>query len=566
MGEVVAADPVALDLLHWLARRDDTAAASAASFAATSAPDASFLFAFDKGMFSLSPARRDKLRVSLLSVVVPYDDPCLGGPMTRWMLQNLVGYHSVFVNALVHSTGGKGFFTGESMFRANTDGISSISHASEIQSFSEGALSLIIFKIGTLCSALFLLFSSSSLVSFILSQTQDRMLRFTMALQARVMARLPLLPLIAAHLLSSLVFVPLMLGVLFFLFEFFSNQLLAFLVLVAVWVCEVFSLTTCRTAGSMRVFPKVFGAAFTWFHVYYLAYPFGYHFVALGCVACLIATTMFFLWNRYELPALLIGTISAAATRAPEVAAIMGPGFAGVPHPTVLSPTMAQGDGEWGSDRARTAFPLQRNREASPQRRPASWGWNDSHSTASSSRSRSGSAAAAPISGDIHSIATPPRPSHLSDALAHIDTRRNSATISYANPRREVAHSPARVLLSLSAEHLESRAPAQAAGSTAPEEQGAAAMASSAAEPAWEDCLIPDRIAGASTMAGAGTDVGATRMIAHPGMACLDAESPPPEQPTSGNDSSSNDNYSNNDDDTGSPIVPNIRNRTRREA
>ena len=35
--------------------------------------------------------------------------------------------------------------------------------------------------------------------------------------------RRPLLPLIAAHSASSLVFVPIMLGVLFFLFEFFKG-------------------------------------------------------------------------------------------------------------------------------------------------------------------------------------------------------------------------------------------------------------------------------------------------------------------------------------------------------
>ena len=45
------------------------------------------------------------------------------------------------------------------------------------------------------------------------------LLRRPSHLQQHVRARLPLLPLVTYHLLDSLVFVPIMLGVLFFLFE-----------------------------------------------------------------------------------------------------------------------------------------------------------------------------------------------------------------------------------------------------------------------------------------------------------------------------------------------------------
>lgn len=48
--------------------------------------------------------------------------------------------------------------------------------------------------------------------------------------------------LVFTHLIESLVFVPIMLGVLFFLFEFFGDQTLAFLVIIAVWVCELYSI------------------------------------------------------------------------------------------------------------------------------------------------------------------------------------------------------------------------------------------------------------------------------------------------------------------------------------
>ena len=46
-------------------------------------------------------------------------------------------------------------------------------------------------------------------------------------------------------------------GILFFLFEFFSDQLLAFMVLSVVWLCEVYSVVSVRTSVCIRFFPQV---------------------------------------------------------------------------------------------------------------------------------------------------------------------------------------------------------------------------------------------------------------------------------------------------------------------
>lgn len=48
-------------------------------------------------------------------------------------------------------------------------------------------------------------------------------------------------------------------GILFFLFEFFSDQLLAFMVLSVVWLCEVYSVVSVRTSVCIRFFPQVSG-------------------------------------------------------------------------------------------------------------------------------------------------------------------------------------------------------------------------------------------------------------------------------------------------------------------
>jgi hypothetical protein len=85
----------------------------------------------------------------------------------------------------------------------------------------------IAFRIGVLFSTTFIFFVSSSLVSYILRETQERMLKFTYLLQYHITRNLPYRSLIFTHVTESLVFVPIITGIYFFMFEFFSDQLVS---------------------------------------------------------------------------------------------------------------------------------------------------------------------------------------------------------------------------------------------------------------------------------------------------------------------------------------------------
>ena len=83
------------------------------------------------------------------------------------------------------------------------------------------------FRMGVVFSTTFIFFISSTLVSYVLRETQERMLRFTFLLQYHITNNLPYLPLIFTHVVGSLVFVPIIMGIYFFMFEFFSDQLVS---------------------------------------------------------------------------------------------------------------------------------------------------------------------------------------------------------------------------------------------------------------------------------------------------------------------------------------------------
>jgi hypothetical protein len=84
------------------------------------------------------------------------------------------------------------------------------------------------FRIGVLFSTSFLFFTSTTLINYILRETQERMLRFTFLLQYHITHRMPFMLLVFTHVIGSLVFVPILMGIYFFLFEFFSDQLVRF--------------------------------------------------------------------------------------------------------------------------------------------------------------------------------------------------------------------------------------------------------------------------------------------------------------------------------------------------
>jgi hypothetical protein len=130
-------------------------------------------------------------------------------------------------------------------------------------------------KCGVLLMSLFVFFTTTMSVSFTLRETQSRMLRFTVQLQHHARHQLPTFQLIFVHVIESLVFVPIMIGILFFLFEFYDDQLLAFLVLTLVWLCELFTMISVRTSISMQFFPRFFLLYFLVFHIYFFSYTYG---------------------------------------------------------------------------------------------------------------------------------------------------------------------------------------------------------------------------------------------------------------------------------------------------
>ena len=302
-----------------------------------------YLFSLEKGHLLLSPDFRDRHNISRLEITIPRNSRCFGGTAISWLVHEVVGYDIVIMNWLRSAVGERGYLYNvrtKELFNINysmayrplwsllaswvaassSSSSSSPSSGADMvfggDSWGSAYLSeLLTFKAGVMFTTLFLFFTATTLVSFVLRETQERMLKFTFLLQHHIAHRIPFTRLVVTHVVESLVFVPIVVGILFFLFEFFSDQLLAFLVLSVVWVAEVYSVICLRTTLSINFFPRLFFFYFVLFHIYFFSYPFGFAYLALLAYVLLLAHAMIRFWNKYEVPALEGGYITALTPR-----------------------------------------------------------------------------------------------------------------------------------------------------------------------------------------------------------------------------------------------------------
>ncbi|CAI5500954.1 unnamed protein product [Closterium sp. Naga37s-1] len=254
-----------------------------------------FVYTEEKAYLAMSEAAKEMVGVRSVNKSIPAHNRCFGAWWKSVLVDLVVGYDTILMNSLISSRG-KGF-----LYNAHTKELYDLNlAATRGRAAATSFEDVISFKIGVVFTSVFIFFMTLLAVSFTLRETQSRMLKFTIALHHHARHRLPTFRLIAMHILESLVFIPIMIGILFVLFEFYDDQLLAFMVLTLVWLCEIFTLISCRSPLSRRFFPKFFFLFFLLFHVYFFTFTYGFSYLAFATAAAFLNHIAIFLWNRCE--------------------------------------------------------------------------------------------------------------------------------------------------------------------------------------------------------------------------------------------------------------------------
>ncbi|KAL4025558.1 hypothetical protein IC575_013960 [Cucumis melo] len=284
-SHILHLDRIQSAAVQWLVRRSK-------SFEPT------YLYTREKGYFLLPEGAKSRHNIQTVNITIPAQHSCFGNRWQQLLINRFVGYDTILMNSLL-TFPGQGY-----LYNYQTKEFYNLSYAFEPPEGPARFGDYFVTKCGVLMMSLFVFFTTTMSVSFTLRETQTRMLKFTVQLQHHARHQLPTFQLIFVHVIESLVFVPIMIGILFFLFEFYDDQLLAFMVLILVWLSELFTLISVRTPISMKFFPRFFLLYFLVFHIYFFSYAYGFSYLALSTTAAFMQHLILYFWNRFEVPAL----------------------------------------------------------------------------------------------------------------------------------------------------------------------------------------------------------------------------------------------------------------------
>jgi hypothetical protein len=209
-----------------------------------------------QGYLFLSPEKCAEHNIVVQHVVIATtDEACFGEPFLQKLVFYVVGPDTVMVNWLMGTFNATGY-----IYNPRSKTLVDLNMYSQLQNYKgtpnnntdhDWLLPIqwyhhLVSKAAVVLKTSFLFFIVTTLVSFILRETQERMLEFTHQLQRRVRNSRPVVHLVTTHVVENLVFVPIMVGMIFFLIELYrGDKVAAFMVLSIVWVCEAFSVVRC---------------------------------------------------------------------------------------------------------------------------------------------------------------------------------------------------------------------------------------------------------------------------------------------------------------------------------
>ncbi|EEY54910.1 uncharacterized protein PITG_08478 [Phytophthora infestans T30-4] len=286
--------------------------------AAWSLSTGSFVYAPQKSLLALlEHANTIQTDVKMDTLLLPKSSQCFklrwfnDLPLCSFIRDKVVGYDIILVNQIVKHFGARGVF-----YREDSRSTINLSYGVFNPTLAaQSWLRFVAMKVKILHTILFLLFALAALVAFVLMETQKRMITFAALFQNRHQLQIPFANLVLTFFAQSLVFVPVLVGMVYFLFELYKDRLLAFGVMTIMWMGESFSVVSVRTRLSQAYFPPLFFCLFTLLHIYLFSFPFGFSYVALGVTSLLLLQLMLFFWNCFEIPALNRGDISRMCSR-----------------------------------------------------------------------------------------------------------------------------------------------------------------------------------------------------------------------------------------------------------
>jgi len=240
-------------------------------------PESSGLrFSKERGLLLLPRHIAEKHSIPFKEVILDLEDKCFGSHFSKKVIEHVVGYEVLLLNTfqrLINDDKVSGY-----VYSCSSRKLYKMEPEEELSRWM-----MFRSKFAAVLTSLFVMYTTSGLVTFALRHVQVRILKLSMDLRAYMLSQMSrsVVDVIVRYSVDAIVFVPIVTGILFFLREFFEDLLLTFMVVFIAWLRELAVLLNARHWMSGKYLPRLLSTYFLGFHLYFFCFPLGFSWLAL---------------------------------------------------------------------------------------------------------------------------------------------------------------------------------------------------------------------------------------------------------------------------------------------
>ncbi|ESN97949.1 hypothetical protein HELRODRAFT_114071 [Helobdella robusta] len=243
-------------------------------------------YSLEYGFLRLTPNTRQQLNISVKLVVLdPMKDECFGDQLSRFLLDEFLGYDDVLMSSvkqLAEDETNKGYLRNV----VNGEHYRFVSIWMAKSSYLAAAFIMVVF---TLAVSMLLRYSHHQIFVFIVDLLQMLEMNRSLAFPAA-----PLLTVILA-----------LVGMEAIMSEFFSDTTTAFYIILIVWIADQYDAICCHTAVTKKHWLRFFFLYHFAFYAYHYRFNGLYSGLALLTSWLFIQHSMIYFFHHYELPIIL---------------------------------------------------------------------------------------------------------------------------------------------------------------------------------------------------------------------------------------------------------------------
>ncbi|EFC45334.1 predicted protein [Naegleria gruberi] len=257
-----------------------------------------FVYTTERGLFYIARESKQTLQVPVYTINLDWNEPCFDafGGILPYILSYFIGYDTLMFNAFIqynHDFNHAYTINSGMIYTKQFDEVYYLKHFE----YDDDFVTRFFVKI----SPLILYVVSFVLIYYLVRTTQMNILHLIIELQAHLNSVNQILRSFLTHLFQNIMFVPVLLGVIGFIDNFFGgDQKISLMVFCLIWLAQIFLNNICSSRFSRSVFPWILHFHCGVYLTYYFRYPTGYSYFGFFVCLVLVSEMMLHFWNNYE--------------------------------------------------------------------------------------------------------------------------------------------------------------------------------------------------------------------------------------------------------------------------